>query len=295
MPTSNKTFPTEILDEIVCHLDATTLFNLCHALPRLKYISEVIFEIGSKFNMPLDTLWPEMWFPVKLNKVPSLGTGLLPAEPIMFGQEDSQALGVLVKLITRHRGSVTVPIHTSEYANLVLPLLPKTIKLHLCVLEAWTFGDFDGLTEEYLSFLTILFNSGISFSRIDVPHFAYEDLHILEDPDFLKCVQGVRSMRFFGQDQVPVNAFLEFKSLEWLQTDFCSDNIFSFPNFLDVLRKHPTLTRVDFENLNQFGEDEDIALARVFGVKEMDKIGWECVDDVGEIYGNPCVSWLKKN
>ncbi|KAJ3013428.1 UNVERIFIED_CONTAM: hypothetical protein HDU68_000703 [Siphonaria sp. JEL0065] len=283
-----ETIPTEILDEVVCHLDGATLLNLCHALPRLKHISQAIFDVGSKFAMPLDTLWPDMWFPVEFREVSALGKGRLPVEPITFEEADYLCLETIVRLITRYRGSVTIPIHTNEYVDLVLPLLPKTINVFACAVNPQTsFGDFKGGHSEYLSILMVLQKNNISFKRIDVPYFEYEDNHILQHHDFVRLAKSITEMRFFGQGAVPVNAFLEFDSLVRIQTDYCANGIFDFDSFANVLGKHPTLMRVDFENLNFDREDDDIAEARLFGKKELERFGWTCVDGVGDLYGNP--------
>ncbi|KAJ3022364.1 UNVERIFIED_CONTAM: hypothetical protein HDU68_009180 [Siphonaria sp. JEL0065] len=296
--------PMEVLDQIVPFLDAKSLITLCHTLTRLKYISHAIYKVGSTFNMGLEYLWPDFWFPVKLRETKTIPKKKLPTcHPIKLSRHQNRDIALLTRLVSLYGGTIKVQAHSIEYLDSIRRLLPKTIDLYCGVGQYSLYSKYEG-TDSFESILVKLSKRNVLIRKVDVPYRVGGDEteSYLDLPECKASLQSITSMRCLflgGYNRFLKNQLLDFQQLMQVEVDGDDDYRIpgeTFDDFLDIAAKHGSLKRVVFESIEKLRENYDSPfIANARNLKEgLEKIGWTCSDGVGDIYGNACVIWEKQ-
>ncbi|KAJ3029572.1 UNVERIFIED_CONTAM: hypothetical protein HDU68_011786 [Siphonaria sp. JEL0065] len=301
-----ESIATEVLDQVVPFLDPKSLLTLCHALPRLKHISEAIYNIGSIFKMSLEYLWPDFWFPAEFTAATDIGKKTLPRLPITPSSGQIHYIAALAKLVTLYGGSIKIQAYSLEYLESIGALLPKAIHLYCAAAYHNTYTNYHGISP-YESILKTLKKWNLQIEKLDVPYTEDSETAYLDCAEFKNISQSVVSLRcfIFGDGTpFPSKQLLEYKKLSRIEFD--GDDGYEIPknilsDCLEVVANHSALKCIVFENISavqQYStEDYDsefLENARSFK-DELKKVGWTCYDGVGDIYGNACVVWEKAN
>ncbi|KAJ3028369.1 UNVERIFIED_CONTAM: hypothetical protein HDU68_001835 [Siphonaria sp. JEL0065] len=297
-----QSLPQELLDQIASYMDSKSILPLCHAVPSLKHISKAIFDVGATFIMPIDWLWPEFQLPVQFHDVPDqLGIKRLPLSPLgLTSARNRWKVETLLNLITQYDGVAKVQIHSFEYFDSIVDLLPNTIDL--CI--AGSVNDSAFLTykgqDPYESVLRLFCiqnppRKRLKIRRLDVPCFFF-GTDYLQHENVVDIAKRVQILRIFGISENNVLQILDFPQLQQLELDADQETSHEkIHECLTLVTRHGSLKRVTFEYFTL--EEEETrrkVLESIMWKFDLEKIGWMCFESVGPIYKNPCVVWERK-
>ncbi|KAJ3026498.1 UNVERIFIED_CONTAM: hypothetical protein HDU68_005534 [Siphonaria sp. JEL0065] len=293
------TLPVEVWERIASYTDST-IISLCHAIPSLKHISEALYNVGASFDMRIDYLWPDMYLPVEFRTASSLSIKTLPQKPLdslhtseeeegeNFQDNPPATVQTLIKLVSRHGGTVKVMAHSIAYFEYYQPILPKTISVYIpAATDEDFFEHFLGEEDSFGDVLeTIRQNHEIRC--LVLPFEAEDGTDCLSDPLVLEAAKNAEKLECHNIRSFPLSLLAtEFPKLK--EVVFTADHggMPLYRDVFDALCMHKTLKRVVFEEMFSVEKNDILAGARMSGD------GWTWFDGIGNVYQHPCVVWEK--
>ncbi|KAI9353549.1 hypothetical protein BDR26DRAFT_848774 [Obelidium mucronatum] len=280
--------PPEILDRIVTYMDSANIMTLCHAVPSLKYISQAIFDVGTAFDMDIEYLFPEFWFPIRFKVNTDIQRGEIPGAPLELVGDDREKVALLARLVTRHGGISKVQAHSVEYTRSVSRLLPSMIDVYMETCDVFGCAENFRGVDSYEAILVAFLETGVGIRRLDIPQVAPGETGYMNRPEFLAIAANVEQLRSFTF--FPSIFLLSCPLLVSIEFNCSSFESYSFSMLLELLPNHPSLLRVVFEAMLNSKTLEPALLL----IEKLGKVGWNCSRGSGEFFGWNCVVWEKK-
>ncbi|KAI9326712.1 hypothetical protein BDR26DRAFT_924240 [Obelidium mucronatum] len=122
-PLNLASLPREILDKIVRFIDSQSILPLCHAIKRLKPISEAIHDVQKTFKSHISDVWPDFYFPRD-----SSSTNY--ATPLEIQLHDMFKVFRLSTFLTKYNRCAIVLPGTPSHMTNISTLLPSRIIIH---------------------------------------------------------------------------------------------------------------------------------------------------------------------
>ncbi|KAJ3074689.1 hypothetical protein HDU98_010579 [Podochytrium sp. JEL0797] len=151
-PPSLEYVPTEVLNQIASYLPATSFIALCHALPALKYASEMLHAVGVSLNVNVTSMFPDFTVPNHIQKI---------ERPNLIQLVNVHALS---RLLPRFGGVFRIRIRSIQFLDSILPLLTKTVDL-IAPDESPSYRGEDSVH----AILTHAIQSGLKIRSLEIP------------------------------------------------------------------------------------------------------------------------------
>ncbi|KAJ3066442.1 hypothetical protein HDU98_010216 [Podochytrium sp. JEL0797] len=117
---SLQSLPTEVLERIASFLQVRHLFALCHAVPAIKYVSQTVYDVGTRFERRPRETWPDL----HILSNPWGHLEMIPSNHLVLVYK-------YLRFLERFGGVANTTVFTSKTFNSTRPVLANAVDLYL--------------------------------------------------------------------------------------------------------------------------------------------------------------------